>query len=124
MFIKLFNLTFIGLFLTLLFISCEKNNSQLIKTTKFDIYANDTSRFIAHAGGEIDGKHYTNSLEALHLNYKRGFRIFELDIIETSDKKYVASHDWKSWKTYTSYKGTTPVSLEEFHKHKIHHLQN
>ncbi len=55
----------------------------------------DINRFIAHAGGEIDGHTYTNSLEALNLNYKKGFRLFELDIHETSDHKYVAVHDWK-----------------------------
>jgi hypothetical protein len=50
--------------------------------------------FIAHAGGEIDGYKYTNSLEALDLSYSKGARLFELDILETADKKLVASHDW------------------------------
>ena len=49
-------------------------------------------RFIAHAGGRIEGMNYTNSLEALNNSYKNGFRLFELDIIETSDGEFVAAH--------------------------------
>ncbi|WP_339666208.1 hypothetical protein, partial [Maribacter arcticus] len=47
------------------------------------------NRFIAHAGGEVNGIKSTNSKNALDENYKKGFRIFELDIIETSDGKLV-----------------------------------
>ena len=39
-------------------------------------------RYIAHAGGEVNGVKSTNSKHALDENYKKGFRIFELDIIE------------------------------------------
>ena len=48
-------------------------------------YIQDTMRFIAHAGGSIDGHRYTNSLEALNENYQKGFRLFELYIIKTKD---------------------------------------
>jgi hypothetical protein len=58
-------------------------------------------------------------LEALDSNYKKGFKLFELDIIKTSDGKFVASHDWNRWKKLTGYKGKLPPSLEEFKKHKI-----
>lgn len=81
--------------------------------------AKDPSRFIAHGGGKIDGYTYTNSLEALNESYKKGFRMFELDIIETFDGEFVAAHDWYSWKRYTGYKYLPPVSLAEFKKHKI-----
>ena len=33
--------------------------------------------FVAHAFGAIDGRGYTNSLEAFQRNYGRGFRVFE-----------------------------------------------
>lgn len=79
----------------------------------------DPTRYIAHAGGEIDGHRYTNSLEALNLNYALGFRIFEIDIIKTSDGQLVCAHDWDSWKSFTGFKGKTPVTLNEFLKHKI-----
>lgn len=81
--------------------------------------AKDTNRFIAHAGGQIDGINYTNSLEALNLSYANGFRLFELDIIKTSDGAYVAAHDWEVWKRYTGYTGATPVSERTFLQYKI-----
>lgn len=85
----------------------------------YDSYKKDTFRFIAHAGGKIDGHTYTNSLEALDHNYQKGFRLFELDIIETKDSQYVAAHDWEQWAKITSYKGATPPSEEEFLQQKI-----
>jgi glycerophosphoryl diester phosphodiesterase len=85
-------------------------------------YSEDTNRFIAHGGGLINGFDYTNSLEALNLSYSKGFRLFELDIIKTSDGNYVAAHDWESWKRFTNYNGEVPVSLNEFMKHKIQGL--
>jgi len=50
---------------------------------------------IAHAGGGIGGQTYTNSLEALNLNYQKGFRFFEIDLSWTHDGKLVAIHDWE-----------------------------
>ncbi|PIE64318.1 MAG: hypothetical protein CSA26_08725 [Desulfobacterales bacterium] len=82
-------------------------------------YKKDVSRFIAHAAGIIDGNTYTNSKEALDSSYKKGFRLFELDIIKTIDGKYVAAHDWERWSEITGYKGETPVSREQFLKTKI-----
>ena len=49
--------------------------------------------FIAHAGGAIDGITYTNCLEALDLSYSKGCRLFELDLVLTTDGKIVAKHD-------------------------------
>src|SRR5210317_451008 len=50
--------------------------------------------FIAHAGGSLNGQKYTNSLEALNLNYQKGHRFFEVDFSWTSDEGLVAIHDW------------------------------
>ncbi len=83
-------------------------------------YKKDTYRYIAHAGGIIDGYTYTNSLEALNMNYSKGFRLFELDIRKTSDNKYVALHNWEEWSYMTGYTGETPVTFQEFMNHKIH----
>ena len=77
-------------------------------------------RYIAHAGGEIDGVKSTNSRQALDANYKKGFRLFELDIIETSDGELVAAHDWKMWARFTDYEGMLPPNHAEFKKHKIY----
>ncbi len=79
----------------------------------------DTNRFIAHAGGMIDGHVYTNSLEALDQNYKNGFRLFELDILTTSDNIFVAAHDWNRWMEFTGYRGELPPALAEFKQYKI-----
>lgn len=77
-------------------------------------------RYIAHAGGEVNGIKSTNTKEALDQNYERGFRLFELDLIKTSDDKLVAAHDWKMWARFTDYKGVLPPSHEEFMKYKIY----
>ena len=54
---------------------------------------------VAHAGGGINGKTYTNSLEALNQNVKNGFSYFELDFSFTKDGRLVCIHDWgKSFK--------------------------
>lgn len=78
------------------------------------------NRFIAHAGGEVNGIKSTNSKNALDENYKKGFRIFELDIIETSDGKLVAAHDWNMWARFTDYTGTLPPTHAQFMKQKIY----
>ena len=80
----------------------------------------NNNRYIAHAGGEIDGVKSTNSKNSLDENYKKGFRLFELDIIETSDGKLVAAHDWAMWARFTDYSGTLPPSHSEFMKHRIY----
>ena len=85
-----------------------------IETKHYKEYVKDTSRFIAHAGGMINGEIYTNSLEALNKNYSKGFRKFELDILETSDGKFVSFHDWNKWKLECNYTGATPVSEKDF----------
>jgi glycerophosphoryl diester phosphodiesterase len=51
-------------------------------------------RLIAHAMGSVDGKAYTNSYDAFMTNYKRGYRLFEVDLIMTSDGRLAAKHDW------------------------------
>ena len=85
----------------------------------YEEYKNDTSRFIAHAGGILDGLTYTNCREALDNSYAKGFRLFELDLIKTSDDFIVAAHDWVSWANNSGYKGELPVSKEEFLSYKI-----
>ncbi|MCU7835971.1 MAG: sulfatase-like hydrolase/transferase [gamma proteobacterium symbiont of Taylorina sp.] len=85
-----------------------------------NLYGKDNRRFIAHAGGSIDNYKYTNSLEALNFNYKNGFRLFELDIIKTSDNIYVAAHDWDHWSKITDYRGSLPPSQKVFLEQKIY----
>lgn len=107
-----------SLTLTLEYPENVQKTNPLFAKKKIDFTYN-ANRYIAHAGGSIDGIKYTNSLESLDQSYKEGFRYIELDIIETSDGHYVAAHDWKHWARETNYKGEIPVTLAEFKKHKI-----
>ncbi len=52
---------------------------------------------VAHAGGIIENNIYSNSLEALILNYNLGHRIFEFDFCLTSDNHLAATHDWNNF---------------------------
>lgn len=106
--------------LLLIMYSCQ-DSKDLRKESMFNYsdYRQDTARFLAHAGGCIDGNKYTNTLEALNLNYQKGFRFFELDIIATSDSHLVASHDWETWRSQTNYVGQIPVSTSIFLENKI-----
>ncbi len=47
---------------------------------KFDYSWTKNNKYIAHALGGINEDYYTNSLEALEYNYKRGLRVFEADL--------------------------------------------
>lgn len=69
-------------------------------------------RFIAHAGGQIDGRRYTNSREALDLAYQNGFRLFEIDLIKTGDGRLAAAHDWEKWRDATGSMSSAPTSAE------------
>ena len=90
-----------------------------LNNSKIKNFIRDKKRFIAHAGGSIDENIYTNSLEALNLNYKKGFRLFELDLNLTTDDFIVAAHDWKMWNSFTSSSVDTPPTLSEFNSKKI-----
>lgn len=50
-------------------------------------------QFISHAGGGIDGKTYTNSKEAWDLSYQNGNRVFDADLMFTSDGYLVLRHE-------------------------------
>lgn len=104
----------------------DTSNKIIISTeksiNKIDLnnYMLDTSRFIAHGGGEIGGHKYTESLEAINNSYSKGFRMFELDIHKTKDNVYVAVHDWERWTLQTNYKGTLPPNHRTFLQYKIY----
>ncbi|UJF33887.1 phosphatidylinositol-specific phospholipase C/glycerophosphodiester phosphodiesterase family protein [Paenibacillus hexagrammi] len=53
-----------------------------------------SNRMIAHGMGGISDTAYTNSYEAFVLNYQKGHRVFEADLILTEDGKLAARHDW------------------------------
>lgn len=83
--IRILVLTFILCFLT---IGCGSNNENV------DPKWYESNKLIAHAGGGIQGLTYTNSIDAIEENYSKGHRIFECDLIMTSDNQIVLRHDW------------------------------
>ena len=68
---------------------------------------------IAHAGGEIDGKIYTNTLEAVVENYNNGVRYFEIDFMLSSDNKLICVHEWEN-DFYGSYSQNNLPTYAEF----------
>ncbi len=79
-------------------------------------------QFIAHEGGGIDGHTYTSSKEAVNLALSKGFKLIELDLIETSDGKLIGAHDWVQFKEITGQdnKNDAPMSLADAYGLKIH----
>lgn len=72
-------------------------------------------RTVAHAGGALfddNGKMvtYTNSKEAVELNYEKGHRVFEIDFSLSQDNCLVALHGWNNKKVLT---------VEEWKKQKV-----
>lgn len=51
---------------------------------------------VAHAVGSIDEYTCVPSLESFLDNYRRGYRVFECDLIETADGRLVLRHDWSA----------------------------
>lgn len=49
---------------------------------------------VAHAVGSVDEYVCVPSLESFLDNYRRGYRVFECDLIETADGHLVLRHDW------------------------------
>jgi glycerophosphoryl diester phosphodiesterase len=53
-----------------------------------------TQGYIAHAfGSPPTGEIYTNSREAFHESYRKGFRTFEVDLVRLKDGKVMLAHD-------------------------------
>lgn len=81
------------------------------------VYRSDVNRLIAHAGGAVEGKIYTDSLEALEENYRKGARLLELDLQLTSDAMLVAVHSWTDWATQSGFQGELPPTHQQFMRH-------
>ena len=81
----------------------------------------DPRFLIAHAGGAVGGKIYTNSAESAEKAAADGFGFVELDLDETSDGKIAALHDWKYFRGITGeVKNDSPMTLAEFRSRKIY----
>jgi hypothetical protein len=51
------------------------------------------SAYIAHELGSIDGYAYTNTVEAFRASYRKGFRLFECDLVRLRDGTVLVAHD-------------------------------
>ena len=82
-------------------------------------------RLIAHAMGGINGTGYTNTYEAFLVNYEKGHRLFEVDLILSEDGKLVARHDWLPFtadylaQDLPPEKKGSPLTLKEFKNTKV-----
>lgn len=100
-----------------------------ITVSEDDINILSPQYLIAHGGGGIDGKTYTNCKEALISSLDKGFRYVELDLYMTSDSDVVCLHHISDFNMMTSshydsldqktflesqfYGKYTPMSLED-----------
>lgn len=87
---------FLCLVATLVFAGCTIDNPDIEpdKEQHRKDFENVYPRYIAHAGGMIDGISYTNSLEAVQNAIGEGIKFIELDLALTADGEVVCLHDW------------------------------
>lgn len=75
-------------------------------------------KIVFHAMGTIDGKNYSNSLEAFIKNYQKGIRVFEVDLVLTKDNFVVLRHYWNK-DDMSKGNFSDKLTLEEFKNTKI-----
>ena len=83
------------------------------------VRADRPTQYAAHAGGMINGYTVTNCLEALNESVRLGYSLIEVDIIKTSDDKYVLSHDWEYMSNRVPFALNEPVTGDVFENYKI-----
>lgn len=74
---------------------------------------------ISHGCGLLDSTKYTNSLEAFHNSYSKGFRKIEIDLSVTKDNHIVGAHDWTLFKKMTYYRSDEEINYSYIVKAKI-----
>ena len=74
---------------------------------------------IGHSFGMIDGLDYTGAYEAFEENYAAGQRVFEIDLLPTSDHRLVLRHKWND-EIQTDFSNTNIPTEAEFLKQKIY----
>ena len=76
--------------------------------------------YIAHGGGAIDGYTYTNSLEAVLLSIKKGYKYIELDLQLTADDHLVCMHSMEDFKRMTNTADSIDITIQVFKKLSIY----
>lgn len=75
--------------------------------------------FIAHAGGEIDGFSYTNSVEAVINSINNEFKYIELDISLTTDSQLVCMHSPSEFIEMTNLPDSIMLTADVFNRQTI-----
>lgn len=59
-------------------------------------FSSNDVNYIAHAGGEIEGFTYTNSVKSVKQSIKFGYKFIEIDLRLSSDGYFYGFHDFKN----------------------------
>lgn len=93
----------------------------LVATCQVTITENSSAIFpwrnypvMAHALGAVNGQVYLNSKESFIQSYNKGFRLFEVDLQQTSDGVWVCRHNWNEPLGQWSGGGKKVLSCKEF----------
>lgn len=100
--------------------SAAKTDSSKHKKVTSDLKPWYTYHSVAHAMGGLDGKDYLNSIDGFYPAYEKGYRIFEMDILLTSDHVAVGKHRWGVDLSDPTTKKGNAVSYQEFKNTKIY----
>lgn len=84
-----------------------------------ELDAVQSTKYIIHAGGSLDGYTLTNSKEALENAYTSGNRLIEIDFGFTSDGYPVCIHDW-NYRLYPGFVEDEYPTLEEYLQCKVY----
>lgn len=81
-----------------------------------EISAQTFPNYIAHGGGAMGRRTYTNSREAILQSIERGYSFIELDLDTTSEGVLVAMHSWRSFHKSTGHSeyGDSIFPLDSF----------
>lgn len=93
-------------------ITVKENPSAIFPWGKYSV--------MAHALGAIDGQVYLNSKESFIQSYNKGFRLFEVDLLKTSDGVWVCRHNWNEPLGQWSGGGKKVLSCKEFLSNPIY----
>lgn len=86
----------------------------------FDYSWMESSQYVAHAFGGIDGHTYTNCLEAFLENYALGHRIFEVDLdYAKDDYRVFLCHGEAQWRAMSGVEEDLPYTRDNFMNSKL-----
>ncbi len=77
------------------------------------------SKYIAHAGGRINGQRLTNSKEAIEQSYRNGYDLIELDMEWSTDGNLVLVHDWGNFAIFINSAQEKSYNAKEFKDFKM-----